>query len=54
MKRKSKEDFIDQADIGQTGRFIVMLAGAAAGFFMKEHAEKAVKAFLIHRQIKLD
>ena len=54
MEKKIAEDFIEKADIGTKGRFVVTAAGMIAGFIAKEAAEKAVKAFLIHRQIKID
>lgn len=54
MEKDIVDEFIDKADIGTKGRFIVTAAGMIAGFIAKEAAEKTVKAFLIHRRIKID
>ena len=54
MEKKTVEEFIDKADIGTRGRFVVMAAGMIAGFIAKEAAEKSVKAFMIARQLKID
>lgn len=54
MPKKTMEDFLEDADIGKGGKFLVMAAGAIAAFIVKEKAENTVKAFLIYRQIKID